>query len=352
MVSEHGDSVVTSPHPFRLDDDDDEYEDLLGTQFTNDNPDLPLLDLDEDFMPSAAEPSAQPLSRPRPQAKIPEDAEIIDLDAFEICSGPHELPHAYVKAEDQDVVLLSVEKPAMVKTEERETDFSWQDMPEQYINLVDPDEEPQDGRILNAIKQESEEEWTWTEMQREIIELSDSEDEILKATSAENPTQVELPGQAAASELAPASAPSTSMLRSNIKAKLAKRTPADRDRLLQIQKLYAEKALGRSVIVGAGGIFKGTQGSAANASAADPAANIPEDELAWMNSTVDPNEDADAAKEFAEIKARYNRKKRAARNTFEDDVLYMKAESAEKARVKRLDDDYHRARGPVYECVP
>jgi hypothetical protein len=354
MTSEDGDSVVASPHLFRLDDDDDEYEDLLGTQFPNDNPDLPLLDLDEDFTPRAAEPSAQPLRRRRPRVSIPDNAEIIDLDGFEICSGPHNLPQAFIKAEDRDVVLPSVEKPATIKTEEPETDFLWQVMPDQYINLVDHDEEPQIGTKLSTIKQESEEEWTWTEMQREVIELSDSEDETLanafpKATTAERPNQVELPDQSALSGLTPASAPSGSMLRSNIKTK---RIPGDHDKLLQIQKLYAERALGKAVIAGAGGIFKGPQGSAATASAAKSAANIPEDELAWMNSTVDPNEDADTAKEFAESKARYNRKKRAGRNTFEDDIFFMKAESAEKARLKRLDDDYHRARGPVYECVP
>lgn len=345
MTSEDGDSVVASPHLFRLDDEDDEYEDLLGTQFSNDNPDLPLLDLDEDFTPRAAEPSTQPLRRRRPRVNIPANAEIIDLDGFETGRGPLNLPKAFIKAEDQDVVLLSVEKPATVKTEE--PDFSWKVMPEQYINLVDPDEEAQDGKILSAIKQESEEEWTWTEMPREVIQLSDSEDETTKEppkiTSADRSNQVELPDQAALSQPIPASALSESMLRSNIKDKMAKRNPIDRERLLQIQKLYAERALGRAVIVGAGGIFKGSQGSAAN---------IPEDELAWMNSTVDPNEDADAAKEFAETKARYNRKKRAGRNSFEEDVLFMKAESAEKARLKRLDDDYHRARGPVYEYVP
>lgn len=354
MTSEDGDFVGASPPLFRLDDDDDEYEDLLGTQFPNDNPDLPLLDLDEDFTPSAAEPSAQSLHRRRPRVSIPDSTEIIDLDGYEFCGLPHHLPQAFIKAEDRDVVLPSVEKPATVKTEEPETDFFWRVMPDQYINLVDDKEEPQIGTKLSPIKQESEEEWTWTEMQREVIELSDSEDEnrangFLKATTAERSNHIELLDQSTLSGPAPASAPSGSMLRSNIKTK---RTPGDHDKLLQIQRLYAERALGKAVVAGAGGMFKGAQGSAATASAAKSAGNVPEDELAWMNSTVDPNEDADTAKEFAECKARYNRKKRAGKNTFEDDIFFMKAESAEKARLKRLEDDYHRARGPVYECVP
>ncbi len=376
MASEDGESIVTSPNLFRLDDDDDEFNVILGTQFPNDNPDLPLLDLDDYFAPEPAEqfvpqlqdtvqqpqlgvqstPSTKEVGttktrRRYPRAYIPDNAEIIDLDALETGSSPrHNLVgqerQTHIKAEEQDDISRDVDPPAMVNTEEPERDLSWKAMPKQHVDLVDPHEEPT-GNVhidanLSGIKQEHEEkEWTWVDMQRKFVELSDSEDENLgeqapRRTPFERPNQIEPSEQAPPLQPAPAPALSRSMLRSNIKTK---RTTADRDRLLQIQKIYAEKALGRAVIAGAGGIFRGSQSSAAN---------VPEDELAWMNSTVDPDEDVDAYKKFAEVKARYNRKKRADRNTFEDDVLFMKAESAEKARVKRLDDDYHRSRGPVY----
>ena len=370
MASGDGDSYVASPTLFRLDDDDG-YEDLLGTQFPTGNPDLPLLDLDVDFPIEEVEqpvqrahvPPSQPIrevevTKALPQnvrARIPDNVDVIDLDSLGfdglnsgLACRELRIP---IKTEDQDVVLLSSDTTAIIKSEP-EMVSSWTAMPK-HIDLIDSDEEPEDTvRIISAnpiaIKQEDEEGWTWAEMEREVIELSDAEGEVV-AKQPLNSSPIQDSNRAVPLEAAPAPAlTSTSMLRaSNIKTK---RTPADHARLLQIQKMYAERALGKTVVVGAGGIFKGAQSSAENANTNRMAIDVGvvDDELAWMNNGVDPNDDADAAVKFAETKTRYNRKKRAGRNTFEDDILFMKAESAENSRLKRLDDDYQRARGPVY----
>ena len=405
MASEDGDVIVnSSSYLFNLDDDDG-YEDLFGTQFPNGNPDLPLLDLDEDFPSEATEhptqqaqqtilqtqQSVQPprqtveagateTSRQRTRAKIPEHVEIIDLDQIDADGSRGVLNPATptpIKTEGQDVISLENDKTAAIKTEESETPFSWMAMPEKFINLADTDDEPNNNIFNNTqkavIKQEHEEEWTWAAMQREVIELSDSSDDdkfiklppIINVTvsskQAESPKQaepstqdeqlqqveqnqqIEQPEQSeqfARSQATTASALTEPV--SQVPNVKAKRTSADRAKLLQLQKMYAERALGKKVIVGAGSIFKGAQ---------VPTGSAPvetENDLAWMNDTVDPNDDAEAATQFALLKAKYNRKKRACRNTFEDDVLFMKADSAEKARLKRLDDDYVRDRGPVY----
>lgn len=357
MASDDGDTWVTSPKLFRLDDDDD-YEDLLGTQFPNDNPDLPLLDLDENLLSEPVEQPVQQRQKLRqaqsPQAtnevgltqsgrkhrrsQIPDDAEIIDLDAVKpdgTYRNSVQGPQTFVKTEKQDTAVHNNGRTPVIKTEEVEMGFSWKAMPEQCINLVDSDDEPNNDKDQSdeieyndnthndanpsAIKQESEE-WTWAEMQREVIELSESEDHAASASALSNTIPPSF---------------------------IAKRAPADRAKLLRAQKMYAERALGRRVIAGAGGIFKGAQPPAAPVSVPQEIEN----ELAWMNSAIDPDEDANDATTFAQMKARYNRKKRAGRNSFEDDILFMKAESAEKARIKRLNDDYLRDLGPIYRYI-
>ena len=400
MASEDGDVVVTSSYLFNLDDDDG-YEDLLGTQIPNDNPDLPLLDLDEDFPAGSTEHPAQhgqQTTLPLPQTvqlpqqtearrqlqwiKIPENVEIIDLDSPDT-DGPRgisasQITQIPIKTEDQDVILLENNETAAIKEEQSETPFSWNAMPEKFINLIDSDEKP-NGNNPNdpqtaVIKQEQEkEDWTWAAMQSGVIELSDSDDDnvvkspptvsttepkkhVVPSEEAEKPEQVEKVKKAQrldqvlqqpeqSEQIAPSQATTGSTPNkpvSQVPNVKAKRTPADRAKLLQLQKLYAERALGKKVIVGAGNIFKGAQGPTGSIHAEV------ENDLAWMDNTADLNDDAEAATEFARVKAKYNRKKRAGRNTFEDDVLFMKADSAEKARLKRLDDDYARDRGPIY----
>ena len=382
MASEDEDFVAMSPNLFCL-EDADEYEDLLGTQCPNDNPDLPLLDLDEDFLSQAAEqpvPQTQqtvqqpqqevhpprpthqleaPNSRRRPpRLSIPDNADIIDLDSLETDGRHHDSarqgPLTFIKAEDQDVILLSNDTTPQVKTEHLETNSIWKFMPEQYIDLVGSDEEANvnahNRTDSTRVKQESEEQWTWAEMQHEVIELLDSGDENfsdkpLNTITADRSNLAERLKQDATSRVAPSSRPSRAVLQgSNTKAK---RTPADRARLMQLQRLYAERALGKQVVVGAGGIFKGPSGSAPKNCVSSNAEN----ELAWMDVNADVNEDAEIAAKFVELKTKYNRKKYAGRNTFEDDVLFMKAESAEKARLKRLDDDYHRTPGPMHRYI-
>ena len=356
---------------FFLLDDNDGFEDLLGTQFPDDNPGLPLVDLDEDLPieitqqsgRQCQEPFSQPIKEPdivetgRRLSRIPENVVIIDLDAPEFESQPPTVndssPTAFVKAEDQEVIIPSSENFATVKTEPI-TDFSWTNMAEEYIDLVDSDGEMEDNQpqpaLVTPVKQEDDGAWIWADVERDVIELSEFEGGMAKEQpSTEGDADITTHHGALSQTMQPALNHKSMLRIPNIKSK---RIP-DHAKLLHMQKMCAERALGKKGVIEAEGIFKNLQGSSANGSAQNTmsSTDIVDDELAWMNNSVDPNEDADAAAKFAEIKRAYNRKKRAGCISFEDDVLFMKAESMENSRLKRLEDDYHHACGPVYRYI-
>ncbi|KAA6409187.1 MAG: hypothetical protein FRX48_06740 [Lasallia pustulata] len=127
-----------------------------------------------------------------------------------------------------------------------------------------------------------------------------------------------------------------------------KRTPAQIAKMFEAQKQIAMQVTGKKVTGGATSIFKGLQ-EAAGLSTGEPSSvsvsttasasppTTEEDEHAWMNcGTPDSDDGAAAAAAFARLKKKYMLKKKEGTNNWQDDVNFMKADTAENTRLKRI----------------
>ncbi len=99
-----------------------------------------------------------------------------------------------------------------------------------------------------------------------------------------------------------------------------KHTAAQVEKLRQMQRLYAERALAAR---------KAPQGSSLE-SPIQPS----DHDFAWMNGTAVMNDDP--ATNFSEVKNAYKAKRKARKNTLEDDVEFKRAQNEENQRLKRL----------------
>lgn len=274
---------------FRFGDEDNTYEEFMGTQFPLSPPDLPVLipqgdlnsfpgntiintiqGLSENKTPGANKESSsrelinmndstvegfssqkRPGRQPRPakQFVILDDAEIIDLESagFPIpySSINHWSCHAdLVKAEGQRAIIV-------------------EDVPR------------------HAIKEEAVERFGWQEMGTRMIELSDSEDEnTLHKLDAATPSSI----------LAASDTIMSSLKASSFGAGLptlstkARRPILDREMLLRAQKALVSRASGKRMS-NTGAIFKSAQ---------PPSQPLVEDENAWMKSNMEFEKDAAA----------------------------------------------------------
>lgn len=144
-----------------------------------------------------------------------------------------------------------------------------------------------------------------------------------------NTNLVDIAAESSSSEDEPEIAPSVKLGKSLLRTPnpRSKRGPEQIARMKQLQKLYAEKALGRSMKIGAGGIFKAPQ-------LAENGNTSSEDGFAWMSDTVLP--DDKPAADFQALKQAYRAKRKSRKNTLEDDVKFKQAQIAENKRLKRL----------------
>ena len=161
-----------------------------------------------------------------------------------------------------------------------------------------------------------------------IIEVSDSDEESRQHSSRAVAAEQNIPG-------VPAS------------IKQNKHPLMNPDLMQKLQKRYAARALGQSIPVGAGSIFKGTRPNPIQQS--DEPSNEAldddeEDEYAWMKINDEVNMDPDPARTFANLKSCYVRNKRAGLVTFEEEVEFLKAEITENARVRRQKVDLGQSR--------
>ena len=103
----------------------------------------------------------------------------------------------------------------------------------------------------------------------------------------------------------------------------------DCDDIQQLQSVLVGRALGTTVFQG---------GPTSSPSSSMPKhgqeANRGNDRDAWMKAQIDF--DSEGAANLAQLQANYKAKKRTHKATFEDDVEFIKAERAEKARQARL----------------
>lgn len=197
------------------------------------------------------------------------------------------------------------EPTAAVNIENSKEQFNWANMDERTIDMEDQTpsmvpikEEPKDATFV------------WADMGKGAIDLSDSDEEPNKATGPKL---------------------GKSILRNP--SGRGKPTPEVLEKMIQRQKLYAERALGKRVVAGAGGIFKTPQITKTNVTDSfEP--TLDANGFEWMESAVIPDDDTEI--DFQKIKKAYKEKKKARKTTWEDDVAFKKAQDIETSRINRL----------------
>lgn len=224
-------------------------------------------------------------------------------------------------ASDSEVEILGVvEKPRQV------VDRSANEVGGEVRVKQEADGDEGDVLMLGEktnIKEESQEvEYSWIDMEDEVIEIPDTDEEDLDAQKT--PTL------------------GNSLLRNpNI---VSRRITLDPTRVRQMQRLYAARALeGRRSIGGANRIFTIPQASTNGHSKSSSDNN---ESNAWMYTI--PQDDDDSRSNFPQIKRLYKAKRKAKKNTLEDDVVFKKAQGAEQARLKGLEAKYRRSLNQVY----
>ncbi|KAL8774470.1 MAG: hypothetical protein Q9209_000843 [Squamulea sp. 1 TL-2023] len=244
-------------------------------------PELPI-DLEDHYL-SAMIVYKHPLDTTMSH-KLPTHREVIDLDAYD--------------AYDTDVEELDIEPEAF--TEERQVrvkqENSGGSSPPIKIEILDDD-------------------FDWTPMGVENIDLTESDHEMINNEDESNT----VPNP-------PASILNTELGNSILSSK-TKKPPMDFARIREAQRRYAEIALRRPIAAGASSIFGGGM-----ASSSQPFGT------GFSASRSDSSADAAAARQFKELSENYHQKKHLGENTFEDDVMWGKAEKAERDRINRTEE--------------
>ncbi|MCJ1477620.1 hypothetical protein MMC13_006293 [Lambiella insularis] len=171
----------------------------------------------------------------------------------------------------------------------------------------------------DTIKEEETEEVIWENFPDEIITISDDEaDPLSNIPSGAQETSV-LPKSRRNVPLRKKGGPRTPI------------SPEQKAKFIEFQRVLAARSLGIPVASEADGIFQ----EPGNIRSGRP--DVPTDSNAWMHETADNEEDAAAV--FARLKRRHNAKKKAGSNNWEDDIHFIKAQRAEKARLKGIENE-------------
>ena len=333
------------PNASRL-QDPDSYDDILGVQVTLEGLNLPMPEFQEeidqprsavdsgsipyitienpiveDFAQSkdtdayalpddAPKPCKIFASKPRNTAKpmstsIPAQHEAAKKDPFDESSPSN----GYIY--DRVVEISDTDDRISIKEDDDENQVNRATMPNDVISISDDDDDilelRPDGTLVSIKYENDEVEFLRAKMDDGVIEL-DSDDEPTAASNAN---------------------PGKSFLRTpNARAK---RTLADIERMKQIQRLYAERALGRNLGSGAGRALATSKVS--QSSGLDSPSHSSSDDFAWMNEVVVLDDDPPIG--FRELKKVYKAKRKARKNTLEDDVQFKKAQNEENQRLKR-----------------
>lgn len=110
-----------------------------------------------------------------------------------------------------------------------------------------------------------------------------------------------------------------------------------------LQRDYMTHVRGEPVVTGAGSIFKGAQDTVIQSEQSSKDDN--EDEDALLDKKAEDDE-RNAATTYHKLRRDYKAKVKTGENNLGDDVRYLAAERKEKARLKRLELEYLRSRGP------
>ena len=302
MASENGDPFDgLSPSASHM-QEADTYDDLLGVQVPIEDFDLPMPDFQEEHAqlshtPPIANMINQQASRPKKKT-------------FTIKTEALDVPFT------SGIAMNTVDNPVEISdTEDPDSIYKHgTKMSDGVIILSDEEDHEEiiifdDGSTSVAIKKENPD-----------VELLGATRGLVEVSGSENDE--------------PSTVPAPKLGKSFLRTlePRAKRTSADIKRMQQIQRLYAEKALGRSLGPRAGNppatpkVFQSTGlGSPSHSSS---------DAFAWMNEVV--SLDDGTATGFRELKKMYKAKRKARQNTLEDDVQFKKAQNEENQRLKRL----------------
>ncbi|KAL9638428.1 MAG: hypothetical protein Q9164_001561 [Protoblastenia rupestris] len=203
-----------------------------------------------------------------------------------------------------------------VKEEQNETPYLWKRMRKGTIMIADGDDENDmiildDGSTVEIKKEQDQIPISWSEMDGQIIDLDSLEvnQPITKASLLGNP-----------------------MFRKCLASVQRPRIPSDK--MQQMQRVYAARVLGKPVATGAGVIFQPPD--LTHPPHSKPTLN--DDGFEWMTNTIIPD-DPDPGAEFQKLKQAYKAKRKARKNTLEDDVEFKKAQKGETERIKRLAHD-------------
>lgn len=318
---------------FKFPNHNDDQDDLFNTHYpfaaeaqSYLNPEqTPPLNIDA-HSESSTRISETQSSRPTAKARIPNEASIIDVDAIDdsvmqhVPSARH-IPMTYVKAEGADLVMLGDNSAPTIKEEVNDVEFLWADVRNDVIELSDSEDEHDIRRLLQipvagsanegpqpkAVSEPSEE--------APISDIMHSPKRLstpLNANSVSNnlplPWGAGLHSSEQASLLNTTPNPVLGQFGLTARDFKAKRAPMDRTKILQLQKPFVERSLGRSIATDAGGIFQGLRGISGSPSAAtdqqvpqnlqdeNPSIVSRANEHAWMEeSFVDDGEGAAAA---------------------------------------------------------
>ena len=108
----------------------------------------------------------------------------------------------------------------------------------------------------------------------------------------------------------------------------------DPKRMAEMSRLYAQKALSKGKSTGAKAIFSQPKPIATPSKLP----TLGKDGVEWMAHEVIPDE-PDLAEEFRKLKEAYKAKRKARKNTFEDDIEFKRAEMKNNERKRRLEQD-------------
>ena len=328
----------------------DTYHDLLGVQVPIEDSDLSKPDFQEEHaQQSHTPPIANMVNQQVENSDTTAGRQGLGPPMMELCNldlNPAEMSANPVNNLESAAITTGApsshpkqKKPLKIKKESQDTPFT----SGIAMNTIDDPMEISDTEEADSVFKHG------TKMSDGVIILSDGEDQEIivfddgstsVAIKKENPdveflgatrglvdisdSEGDEPTTAAALKLG------TSFLgKPNPRAK---HTPADIERMHQMQRLYAEKALARNI------------GSEPGKALANPKVlsglgldfrnQSSNDEFAWMKEVV--SLDDAPATTFGELKKVYKAKRKARQNTLEDDVEFKKAQNEENQRLKRL----------------
>ena len=348
-----------SPNAFHLQDDEG-YEDLLGSQFPTDTPDMVMPDFYEEqgrFSPISnvrvtgnvaveSNGALQPklnmeeykMGSPKPSMQLRNSNPIETAAAVHKESGKSELAGSETPKHAKSPSIMDREKTIVIKKEPAETSSISDAIANQTIELSDTEEE-----LVVVKKEDDETPFSWASMPDDPISISDSEEEkdciILHDCSF--PTTKKVINLDSENEPGNVFKPNLGKSFLRKPHPRSGRTPVQIENIMRMQQQFAARALQNRDKAGPQGLCRGPQSSGDLLSGRD----TEDDGDAWMSSDYNPEQDF--ASKFRDQKRIYKTKQRANKNTVQDDFEFRRAEKAEAARLKRLELEYLESRGPV-----